>query len=247
MRVLLVQADVATARGISLSLKLSGAAAEHAGTCQDALDMARHYDFDIVLLDLELPGNGGYDALRRMRSARNSPPVLAMSGHDNPPATVKALEMGADGVVSMPFANDELLARMHAIFRRSRGFSQPSLHVGPLRLNLASRAVDVNGQPIFLTGKEYAILELLVLRNGGVLSKDTILSNLYGGADEPEMKIVDVFVCKLRKKLSAAGAGSMLQTAWGRGYALRNPPSAGTWPSDRDTAWPDPELTAAAA
>ncbi len=110
---------------------------------------------------------------------------------------------------------------MQAILRRSQGYSEPTLRVGPLQLNLDSHEVAVDGRPVQLTGKEYAMLELLVLRKGMVLTKDAFLSHLYGGLDEPDMKIIDVFICKLRKKLQSAGGGYLIETVWGRGYMLR--------------------------
>ena len=125
--------------------------------------------------------------------------------------------------MTKPFDRSELLARVQAVVRRSKGFSQPRLRVGPMELNLDSREVMVNGQQVHLTGKEYAILELLVLRKGMVLTKEAFLNHLYGGMDEPEMKIIDVFVCKLRKKLAMAGADHLIGTVWGRGYMIREP------------------------
>jgi len=154
-------------------------------------------------------------------SARNDTPVLILSGLSRPQAKVKGLGMGADDYITKPFDKAELLARIQAIVRRSKGFSQPSLRVGPLELNLDSREVKLRGKEIHLTGKKYAILELLMLRNGMVLTKEAFLNHLYGGIDEPEMKIIDVFICKLRKKLAVAGAGDMITTVWGRGYLVR--------------------------
>jgi two-component system cell cycle response regulator CtrA len=160
-----------------------------------------------------------------MRAGRNDVPVLILSGLSRPQAKVKGLGVGADDFITKPFDKGELIARMQAIVRRSKGFSQPSLRVGPLRLNLDSREVLVGDGQVHLTGKEYAILELLVLRKGMVLTKEAFLNHLYGGMDEPEMKIIDVFICKLRKKLQAAGADNLIGTVWGRGYMLREPAS----------------------
>jgi two-component system cell cycle response regulator CtrA len=223
MRILLVEDDLTAARGISLMLKAGGAVVDHAGTGEEALELTRHYDYDLVLLDLLLPDMDGYEVVRRLRVARNDTPVLIVSGMARPQAKVKALAMGADDYITKPFDRAELLARMQAVMRRSKGFSQPALRVGPLELNLDSRDVAVNGQAVHLTGKEYAILELLVLRKGMVLTKEAFLNHLYGGLDEPEMKIIDVFVCKLRKKLAQAGADNMIGTVWGRGYMIREP------------------------
>jgi len=185
----------------------------------------RHYDYDIVLLDLMLPDMDGYEVVRRMRSARVEAPVIVLSGLTRPQAKVKAFSVGADDFLSKPFDDAELLARMQAIMRRSKGYSQPTLRIGAVQLNLDSREVLVSGQPVHLTGKEYAILELLVLRKGMVLTKEVFLNHLYGGMDEPEMKIIDVFVCKLRKKLALAGADNLIGTVWGRGYMVRDQPT----------------------
>jgi two-component system, cell cycle response regulator CtrA len=225
MRVLLVEDDLTAARGISLMLKSSGAVVDHTDTGEEALELARHYEYDIVLLDIMLPDIEGYEVVRRLRLARNDTPVLILSGLARPQAKVKGLGMGADDYITKPFDRAELLARMQAIVRRCKGFSQPALCVGPLQLNLDSREVTVDGKPVHLTGKEYAILELLVLRKGMVLTKEAFLNHLYGGMDEPEMKIIDVFICKLRKKLMQAGADNMIGTVWGRGYMVREPSS----------------------
>ena len=223
MRVLLVEDDLAAARGISLMLKAGGMVVDIADTGEEACELVRHYDYDIVALDLMLPDMEGYEVVRRMRAARVETPVLVLSGLSRPQAKVKALGMGADDFMSKPFDKAELLARMQAIVRRSKGFSQPMLRIGALQLNLDSREVLANGKLVHLTGKEYAILELLVLRKGMVLTKEAFLNHLYGGMDEPEMKIIDVFICKLRKKLAQAGAGNLIGTVWGRGYMMRDP------------------------
>jgi two-component system, cell cycle response regulator CtrA len=223
MRVLLVEDDFAAARGVSLMLKAANAVVDHADTGEEALELARHYEYDVVLLDLMLPDIDGYEVVRRMRVARNDTPVLILSGLSRPQAKVKGLGLGADDFITKPFDKGELLARMQAVVRRSKGFSKPLLRIGPLELNLDSREVMVEGAIVHLTGKEYAILELLVLRKGMVLTKEAFLNHLYGGLDEPEMKIIDVFICKLRKKLAQAGADNLIGTVWGRGYMIREP------------------------
>jgi len=221
MRVLLVEDDLTAARGVSLMLKAVGAVIDHSESGEEALELLRHYDYDVVLLDLVLPDIEGYEVVRRMRIARNDTPVLILSGMTRPQAKVKGLGMGADDFITKPFDKAELLARMQAVVRRSKGFSQPTVRIGAVELNLESLDVTVDGAEIHLTGKEYSILELLVLRKGMVLTKEAFLNHLYGGMDEPEIKIIDVFVCKLRKKLAAAGADNLIGTVWGRGYMIR--------------------------
>jgi two-component system, cell cycle response regulator CtrA len=221
MRVLLVEDDLTAARGIALMLKSTGAVIDQADCGEEALELARHYDYDIIILDLMLPDMEGYEVVRRVRAARNDVPILILSGLSRPQAKVKGLAIGADDFITKPFDREELIARMQAIVRRSKGFSQSILQIGPLHLNLDSREVSVGNLPVHLTGKEYAILELLVLRKGIVLTKEAFLNHLYGGMDEPEMKIIDVFICKLRKKLAQAGADNLIGTVWGRGYMMR--------------------------
>lgn len=223
MRVLLVEDDLTAARGTSLMLRSSGAIIDHIDTGEEAVDMARHYDYDIVILDLMLPDMEGYEVVRRLRAAKLEIPVLILSGLSRPEARVRGLSAGADDFLTKPFDRAELMARMQAVIRRSKGFSQPTLRIGPMVLNLDNHEVTVNGSAVNLTGKEYQTLELMVLRKGMVLTKEAFLNHLYGGLDEPEMKIIDVFVCKLRKKLLQAGAPAMIHTVWGRGYMVREP------------------------
>jgi two-component system cell cycle response regulator CtrA len=126
--------------------------------------------------------------------------------------------------VTKPFHKDELVARIHAIVRRSKGHAQSVIQTGDLAVNLDAKIVEVNGARVHLTGKEYQMLELLSLRKGSTLTKEMFLNHLYGGMDEPEMKIIDVFICKLRKKLAHASDGKdYIETVWGRGYVLREP------------------------
>ncbi len=237
MRVLLVEDDLTAARGMSLMLKSGGAVVDQVDTGEEAMELVRHYDYDIMVLDLMLPDMEGYEVVRRMRAARIETPVLILSGLSRPQAKVKGFGLGADDFITKPFDKAELIARMQAVVRRSKGFSQPTLRVGPLTLNLDSREVTVDGRLVHLTGKEYAILELLVLRKGMVLTKEAFLNHLYGGMDEPEMKIIDVFICKLRKKLAQAGADNLIGTVWGRGYMMREPLSDQA-PAQTDPAFP---------
>jgi two-component system cell cycle response regulator CtrA len=223
MRVLLVEDDTIVARGITLALRSSSMIVDPADTGEEALELARLYDYDIIVLDLMLPDMEGYEVVRRLRSSRVETPVLILSGLTRPQAKVRGFGMGADDYITKPFDQQELVARIQAIVRRAKGFSQPTLTVGPLTLNLGSREVVVEGRNVHLTGKEYAVLELLTLRKGIVLTKEAFLNHLYGGMDEPEVKIIDVFICKLRKKLAQAGAADLIGTVWGRGYVLRDP------------------------
>jgi two-component system, cell cycle response regulator CtrA len=227
MRILIVEHDLSATRRLTLLLKSLDAAIDQTDTGEEAIELARHYDYDLVLLALMLPDMDGYEVVRRLRAGRIETPVLVLSGVSRPEASVKALRMGADDFMVKPFDEAELLARVKAVIRRSKGYCQPTLQIGPMALHLDSREVTVGGEPVSLTGKEYNILQLLTLRKGMVLSKEVFLNHLYGGIDEPEPKIIDVFICKLRKKLASAGSENLIRTVWGQGYVLSDPTSGG--------------------
>ena len=222
MRVLLVEDDAISARTIGLMLKSAQIVADHTASGEEAIELLRTYEYDIVILDFLLPDMKGADVIREMRRMKNTTPVLVLSGLSDQQTKVRSFETGADDYLVKPFDRDELLARLRAIVRRAKGFAEPTLRVGPIELRLGAREVTVNGKQVHLTGKEFSILELLVLRRGMVLSKEAFLNHLYGGMDEPEIKIIDVFVCKLRKKLAEASGEQLIGTVWGRGYVLRD-------------------------
>ena len=224
MRVLLVEDDPAMAKSLELMLKSASMVVDTTDLGEDGLEIGKLYDYDIIILDLMLPDMDGIEVLRRLRDSRVETPVLILSGQTEPNMKVKGLGSGADDYLTKPFDKNELMARIQAIVRRSQGHSQSIIKTGKLAVNLDSSMVEVAGKPVHLTGKEYGILELLSLRKGTTLTKEMFLNHLYGGMDEPELKIIDVFICKLRKKLSDATLGSnYIETVWGRGYVLRDP------------------------
>jgi len=228
MRVLLVEDDSNTAQSIELMLKSENFIVDSTDLGEDGLEIGKLYDYDIILLDLMLPDIDGYEVLRRLRSARVNTPILILSGLSELDNKIKGLGFGADDYLTKPFDKRELIARIQAIVRRSKGHSDSVIKTGKLSVNLDTRVVEVDSQPLHLTGKEYGILELLSLRKGTTLTKEMFLNHLYGGMDEPELKIIDVFVCKLRHKLKAAtGGDSYIETVWGRGYVLRDPSEEG--------------------
>jgi two-component system cell cycle response regulator CtrA len=226
MRVLLVEDDTATAKSVEMMLKSEGYVCDCTDLGEDGLEIGKLYDYDLIILDLMLPDMDGYEVLRRLRAAGVQTPILILSGLVEPDQKVKGLGFGADDYLTKPFDKGELIARIQAVVRRSKGYSESIIRTGKLSVNLDTRTVEVTNQPLHLTGKEYGILELLSLRKGTTLTKEMFLNHLYGGMDEPELKIIDVFVCKLRKKLSSAtGGNNYIETVWGRGYVLRDPPA----------------------
>ncbi|MFO1142633.1 MAG: response regulator transcription factor [Amaricoccus sp.] len=227
MRVLLVEDDPTTSKSIELMLQNANLNVYATDLGEEGIDLAKLYDYDLILLDLNLPDMNGHDVLRQLRLAKVETPILILSGADDTENKLKGFGFGADDYMTKPFHRQELVARIHAIVRRSKGHAQSVIETGKFTVNLDAKTVEVEGKPVHLTGKEYQMLELLSLRKGTTLTKEMFLNHLYGGMDEPELKIIDVFICKLRKKLSeATGGENYIETVWGRGYVLRDPASS---------------------
>ena len=224
MRVLLVEDDPTTSKNIELMLTHANLNVYATDLGEEGIDLAKLYDYDLILLDLNLPDMTGHDVLRQLRLARVETPILILSGLDDTESKIKGFGFGADDYLTKPFHREELVARIHAIIRRSKGHSQAIISTGKIAVNLDAKTVSVDGSTVHLTGKEYQMLELLSLRKGTTLTKEMFLNHLYGGMDEPELKIIDVFICKLRKKLATAtGGDNYIETVWGRGYVLSDP------------------------
>ena len=224
MRILLIEDDPATSKSIELMLGHANFNVYTTDLGEEGIDLAKLYDYDLILLDLVLPDINGHDVLRQLRVARIDTPILILSGETDTENKMRGFGSRADDYLTKPFHREELIARIHAIIRRSKGHSQSIIKTGDIEVNLDGKTVEVRGNTVHLTGKEYQILELLSLRKGTTLTKEMFLNHLYGGMDEPELKIIDVFICKLRKKLSeATGRENHIETVWGRGYVLRDP------------------------
>ena len=222
MRVLLIEDDSAVAQSIELMLRSESFNVYTTDLGEEGIDLGKIYDYDIILLDLNLPDMSGFDVLRKLRVSKVRTPILILSGLATTEDKIKGLGYGADDYMTKPFHKNELVARIHAIVRRSKGHAQSVINTDDLSVDLDTKMVEINGTRVHLTGKEYQLLELLALRKGTTLTKEMLLSHLYGGMDEPEMKIIDVFICKLRKKLAnASGGKDYIETIWGRGYVMR--------------------------
>ena len=229
MRILLVEDDPTTSRSIEMMLGSANLNVYSTDMGEEGIDLAKLYDYDLILLDLNLPDIDGHEVLKQLRLSRIETPILILSGSDDTENKIRGFGFGADDYMTKPFHRDELIARIHAIVRRSKGHSQSIIRTGTIAVNLDAKSVEVDGKAVHLTGKEYQMLELLSLRKGTTLTKEMFLNHLYGGMDEPELKIIDVFICKLRKKLTVATGGeSHIETVWGRGYVLRDPVADGS-------------------
>jgi two-component system, cell cycle response regulator CtrA len=224
MRVLLIEDDSSIAQSIELMLKSESFNVYTTDLGEEGVDLGRLYDYDIILLDLNLPDMSGFEVLRSLRVSKVRTPILILSGLASIEHKVKGLGFGADDYMTKPFHKTELIARVHAIVRRSQGHAQSVVQTGDLSVNVDAKTVHINQVGVNLTGKEYQMLELLSLRRGTTITKEMFLGQLHGGMDEPEIKIIDVFICKLRKKLAVASGGKdYIETVLGRGYLLREP------------------------
>jgi two-component system cell cycle response regulator CtrA len=220
----LIEDDPATSKSIELMLGHANFNVYTTDLGAEGIDLAKLYDYDLILLDLVLPDINGHDFLRQLRVARIDTPILILSGETNTENKMLGFGSGADDYLTKPFHREELLARIHAIILRSRGHSQSIIKTGDIEVNLDGKTVEVRGNTVHLTDKEYQMLELWSLRKGTTLTKEMFLNHFYGGMDEPELKSIDVFICKLLKKLSeATGRENHIETVWARGYVLRDP------------------------
>ena len=225
MRVLLIEDDKTIGQNISMVLSKEGMVVDTSYLGEDGLEMAKLYDYDIIIVDLMLPGIDGYEVVRSLRAARNNTPVMILSGLSGSDKKVKGLGFGADDYLTKPFDRSELIARVNALVRRSKGLADPVVRTGAMEINLNSKIVTIGGKVLHLTSKEYALVELLGMRKGTTINKEQFLNHLYGGMDEPEMKIIDVFLCKIRRKIEKLSDGvEYIETVWGRGYILKDLP-----------------------
>ena len=224
MRLLLIEDDPTVTKGIELMLTSEDIDVQTTELGQDGLDLGSEFLYDLILLDLNLPDMSGFDVLRSLRLGRIKTPVLILSGLTGIEHKVEGLGLGADDYLTKPFQSEELIARIRAILRRSGDRVESVIRCGDLTLNLDQKRAGMGRRDVGLTTKEYRMLELLAMRQGTPITKDMFLSHLYGGMDEPDQKIIDVFICKLRKKLmQASGGKDYIETIWGRGYVLRDP------------------------
>jgi two-component system cell cycle response regulator CtrA len=227
VRVLLVEDDASLARSVEIMLRDESISVDLTDLGEDALDVGKLYEYDVILLDLTLPDIDGLEVIRRLRASKISTPILAISGLGKADTVkmaaeaVKTLDAGADDHIAKPFDKREVLSRCRAMTRRNRGHAENIITLGRLTIDMERRDALVDGRSLRLTPKEYAILELLATRRGITVTKEMFLNNVYGGMEEPQLKIIDVFVCKLRRKLSdALGNHDHIETIWGRGYTL---------------------------
>jgi two-component system, cell cycle response regulator CtrA len=227
MRILIVEDEVNVVNVMEMKLHSAGFTTFSTPSGEEAVGLAKLYDFDLVVLDLNLPDISGLIVLRNLRDAHVKTPVLILSGDESVDKMLRCFGLGADDFLMKPYRGDELIARIKAVILRSNGHASPKVQIGDIMIELETKRVTVAEQELVLTRREYQILELLVMRKGNTVTKEAFLNHLYGGQDEPDQKIIDVYVCKLRKKIAAlTRVGEYIETVWGRGYTLHVPAMA---------------------
>lgn len=220
MRVLLVEDYEPLQKSVAGGLRESGFAVDACGDGKEGLWFALHHEYDVILLDLMLPGMDGLSILKKLRETGCSAQVLILTAKGDVPDRVKGLDLGADDYLVKPFAFEELLARVHALVRREYRQQSPQYVAGELRVNTAAKRVWRGELELTLSAREYALLEYLIMRQGQVVSRSDIWEHLYDYNSSTTSNVVDVYVGYLRKKIDLPGEPSLIQTLRGRGYTI---------------------------
>ena len=218
MRLLLVEDDEMLGKAVKAGLKQDGYTVDWLTDGESALQALESDDFDVIVLDLGLPGLSGIEVLQRIRQKKNAIPVMILTAYDTVSDRISGLDAGADDYLIKPFDLDELLARLRAITRRSSGRTQSHIEVGQIRLDTAAHQVMVGGKEISISNKEYQLLGYLMNHSGKVIPRDRLESILYGWEGGVESNSLEVYIHNLRKKLGA----EYITTVRGVGYRLEN-------------------------
>jgi DNA-binding response OmpR family regulator len=220
MRLLLVEDSDRLRRSLATGLRRSGYAVDLAADGPEGLWLAKSHDYDVVILDLMIPGLDGLSLLGKLRSDGKDYPVIILTARDTVEDRVKGLRAGADDYLVKPFAFDELLARIEALVRRRHGVKSSRVTVGPIEIDAGSRTVYLRGKPVPLTPREFSILQYLVARRGRVVSRTEVEAHIYDGRAEPMSNVIDSAICAIRRRIDEAGKPSLIATRRGLGYIL---------------------------
>jgi two-component system response regulator MprA len=226
MRILTIEDDRHMAELLRKGLVEEGHSVAFACTGPDGLSLAESGSYDVIVLDVMLPGIDGYEVARRLRRARNRTPILMLTARDATADVVAGLDAGADDYLTKPFSFDELLARVRAVARRGPVVQGVGLQVGDLTLDPSTRDVTRGGEPLMLTRTEYSLLEFLMRRAGHVVAREALIDGVWGYDREIEDNTLDAFVRLLRQKVDGGGRPRLIQTVRGVGYSLREEPPA---------------------
>jgi len=220
MKILVIEDSQRLRRSLGQGLKHAGYAVDLAEDGSEGLEFLATYEYDVIVLDLMLPGMSGLEVLQRLRENGSDVHVLILSARDQVEDRVRGLEVGADDYLVKPFAFDELCARIQALVRRRHQVKNPRLEIGPLVLDTARREVIRDGESVHLTPSEYALLEFLVVRAGRVFSQNQLLEQLYRSDSEVSSNVVEVLISGLRKKIQRPDEPSIIRTRRGHGYLV---------------------------
>ncbi|HVR34850.1 MAG TPA: response regulator transcription factor [Methylomirabilota bacterium] len=220
MRILLVEDSSKLQRAVGLALRKAGYVVDVTGDGEEGFWLATENRYDVLVLDLMLPGLDGMEILRRLRKQGCQTPVLILTVKSSVEDRVTGLRAGADDYLTKPFSLEELVARVESLIRRGYGERSPVVRLGNLELNTTSRTLARDGEPVSLTPREYRLLELLALRRGEVLSRADIEEHLYGEEMEVFSNVVESTISSLRKKIDPSGSEPLIQTRRGMGYVL---------------------------
>lgn len=221
MRILVIEDEDALREMLARRLRDEGFAVDACADGDEGLYYATEYPLDLALVDLGLPRRSGLEVLKELRRLERAYPVLILTARDDWQDKVEALELGADDYLTKPFRMEELIARIHALLRRSAGHAAPEVSIGPLTVNLSSQDVRRDGETIELTGFEYKMLEYFVLHPGQVVSKMELSEHLYDEDTDPDSNVIEVIIGRLRRKLDPDGTWNPIETLRGRGYRFR--------------------------
>ncbi|MGI6634500.1 MAG: response regulator transcription factor [Christensenellales bacterium] len=219
-KILLVEDEQKIARFIELELAHEGYTVDKAEDGRTGLDMAESGTYDLVLLDIMLPGLNGLEVLRRLRKS-SQVPVIVLTARDAVMDKVTGLDMGADDYITKPFSIEELLARIRSALRKQQSAATATLTVGPLQLDVARHSVTVNDIPVELTGREFSLLQMLMENQSIVLSRDTLMEKVWGYDYMGETNVVDVYIRYLRAKIDEKHSVKLIHTVRGVGYTIK--------------------------
>ena len=229
MRLLIAEDDQALADQITATLKAEGFACDRAADGREGEFMCREIDYDLAVIDIGLPLIDGLSLIKQVRAAGRQFPILILTARSHWQDKVEGLESGADDYLTKPFHPQELVARVHALLRRSHGLTSSVARYGPVTIDTRAKSVDVGGRTIELTSYEYNTLLLLALNTGKTLSKTQITEHLYAQDFDRDSNVIEVFIGRLRKKLDPDGSLNPITTLRGLGYRF-NLPAADTTP-----------------